>query len=448
MMAGKLFQDISGRSCFYVTASNEIVIPDQRWLDSWPAAERETAVLREAGGEDIPGPPFRWPMSREEYHAYLTAKIPRLTLEVTRRCTLRCDYCIYSGNYRYVRTHEALDMPLETAQQSIRVYASRSTGSASRLIRFYGGETFMNFPMIRDSVAYANRLCADKPLHYSISTNGTTLTDKVIEWLAQNRNVTVSITLNGPEHDQYRRFPSGEGSLTTIMNTIKHLWSRHPEVWEKQIHFIANITSDEVLPELRSFYLDKVGKMPSVITRIFPYGGNEIIQNMIDRRNVHKPSALAYSQTGDAFLAARYRYGIEQIALRPIIKEGSFNIPVGCCMPFQGGIFVAANGTFGMCERTSPAVPFGDLDHGFCEDVLDAFLVDAISLFDQKCRFCWGRRLCDLCFSSFMDDRGLPDKIPEEVCLNKLEQICQDLGSYSSIASNNRYLLHKLKHHC
>ena len=57
---------------------------------------------------------------------YLKNHVEKLTLQVTQRCNLRCEYCIYSGNYDN-RKHSDIDMSFETAKKAIDLYL-RSSG--------------------------------------------------------------------------------------------------------------------------------------------------------------------------------------------------------------------------------------------------------------------------------------------------------------------------------
>ena len=51
-------------------------------------------------------------------HAILEYPYPQLILGITEDCNLRCKYCIFSGNYEYMRHHSPKKMTLECAKKA------------------------------------------------------------------------------------------------------------------------------------------------------------------------------------------------------------------------------------------------------------------------------------------------------------------------------------------
>jgi len=85
-------------------------------------------------------------------------------------------------------------MDLETAQSSVDYLLAQSEGRRSVHITFFGGETLMNFPMLREVIDYASERAARKSvkIDFSLTTNATLLTPVMIDYLAANKvGVTV-----------------------------------------------------------------------------------------------------------------------------------------------------------------------------------------------------------------------------------------------------------------
>src|SRR5947209_15350282 len=97
-------------------------------------------------------------------------------------------------------------------------------------VTFFGGETLLNFSMLRSAVEYARRKCAEagKHVEFSLTTNATLLTEQVADFLAEHKvGVTVSIDGDRELNDKMRVFADGRGSYEVIVPRIKMLLARH-----------------------------------------------------------------------------------------------------------------------------------------------------------------------------------------------------------------------------
>ncbi|MBV8818498.1 MAG: radical SAM protein, partial [Acidobacteriaceae bacterium] len=156
-----------------------------------------------------------------------------MVLNVTNQCNLSCTYCYEYGEDKIVDTEngpQSKFMSESTARESVD-FMFRQAG-ANRLVHctFFGGETLLNFPVLKSAVAYARRRAAElgKEVDFSLTTNATLLRQDVIEWLVENR-VGVTISIDGPKEmqDQFRVFKSGVGSYDIVAPKIKELLRQH-----------------------------------------------------------------------------------------------------------------------------------------------------------------------------------------------------------------------------
>src|SRR5262249_42965760 len=128
-----------------------------------------------------------------------------LVLNLTNQCNLSCEYCYEYGADK-VATPEGKPkfMDFETAKASVDLLLSQVMGRNVG-ITFFGGETLMNFPLLQQVVAYANERMAGQPgsIHYSLTTNATLLTPRIIDFLCENR-IGVTVSMDGPKetHDK------------------------------------------------------------------------------------------------------------------------------------------------------------------------------------------------------------------------------------------------------
>ena len=81
-----------------------------------------------------------------------------LVMNLTNQCNLSCQYCYEFGDDK-VATPEGKPkfMDFETAKASVDFLLQQSAGRHAVHITFFGGETLMNFPLLKKVVAYAKR---------------------------------------------------------------------------------------------------------------------------------------------------------------------------------------------------------------------------------------------------------------------------------------------------
>lgn len=127
--------------------------------------------------------------------------------------TLRCDYsCPYCQVSRQTSDKSAYDMSTETANKALdMVFQSPSKNIK---IEFQGGETLLNFELIKHIVLKAKEinLRENRDLEFVIATNLTFIDDVVLEFCL-NHNIYISTSLDGPEdlHNKNRPRPGKNG---------------------------------------------------------------------------------------------------------------------------------------------------------------------------------------------------------------------------------------------
>jgi len=149
-------------------------------------------------------------------------------LFLTQSCNLRCVYCYGEGG-EY--GHKG-NMEEKTAFQGVD-WLIKQSGKAKKIhVGFFGGEPFLNFPLMQKIVDYARKKTneVDKNVDFHATTNGTLLDEKQINFL-QDQDITVMISFDGPEEiqDAQRPFAGGKGSYDFILPKIKNLLAVRPQ---------------------------------------------------------------------------------------------------------------------------------------------------------------------------------------------------------------------------
>ena len=141
----------------------------------------------------------------------------------TLRCNQTCRYC-YA--YRVTEEQSGYDMTEETAKAAVDFMFK--TPSSTYSVEFTGGEPLLKFDIIRFIIEYSGRLAAenDKKIIYSVVTNGTLITDEMIDFF-KDKKVGLCFSLDGPKeiHNGNRVFTKNPSSdnYSAVLNVLDRL---------------------------------------------------------------------------------------------------------------------------------------------------------------------------------------------------------------------------------
>jgi len=180
-----------------------------------------------------------------------------IELYLAEACNLRCRYC-------YVDANECLHgklMPPEIARAAVDLIFARAKGVDRLQITFFGGEPLLNKPVLKETVAYSQRLARrhGKQVRYSMTTNGTLLDDEVIS-LIKRYGFGLMISADGPPeiHNDHRPLANGwfnwQCSYLDAFtdNGLLHLFVPHR--WQRCLHLQlpeTELTRLPTAPELQ-----------------------------------------------------------------------------------------------------------------------------------------------------------------------------------------------------
>jgi len=135
---------------------------------------------------------------------------------VTLRCDHSCHYCQVS---RVSTNRSKYDMTKETAKKAVELMF-RSPSPALK-VEFQGGESLLNFEVIRYVVEYSQELNVreGRNLEYVVATNLVPLTDEILEYL-RDHSILLSTSLDGPEalHNSNRPRKGNDSYAITVRN--------------------------------------------------------------------------------------------------------------------------------------------------------------------------------------------------------------------------------------
>lgn len=144
-------------------------------------------------------------------------RIPvNVTVEVTRRCPLTCSHCY---NNLPMADVEARRQEL-TTEEHYRLLDELAEAGCLWLL-FTGGEIFARADFL-DIYTYAKR----KGFVITLFTNGTLITQRIADTLAEWRPFAIEITLYGRTRETYEHLTGIPGSYDRCLNGIKLLQDR------------------------------------------------------------------------------------------------------------------------------------------------------------------------------------------------------------------------------
>lgn len=157
-----------------------------------------------------------------------------LILHITERCNLRCRYCFQS------EINAMPDMELPMGKSAIDWFLANIGDTKKMTIRYFGGEPMLKFELIEALTNYADEQAVGKglELEYQITTNGTILSQKILDF-CKNHRISLLFSIDGRQacHDKNRVTPTGRGSFGMISRNFPLIFS-----YDKTIKLGARLT--------------------------------------------------------------------------------------------------------------------------------------------------------------------------------------------------------------
>jgi uncharacterized protein len=325
-------------------------------------------------------------------------RIPLTTLvmNVTSKCNLACTYCYEYGEDRLSEaSRKPRFMNEETAKQSVDFMFAESGDQPAVNLTFFGGETLLNFKVLKTALAYAQERGRElgKSVAASLTTNATLLREEVIDWIVANDvGVTVSMDGGKEQQDRFRVFNNGMGSYDVVLPNIRMLLERHRRrpVGARVTLTKQNLDVIGIYRHLRDelgFY--EVGFAPVTTSWQRDYAiQDEGFHAMLGQFQELAQEWLAWTLAGKHHGFSNVRDTVEEIH-----KGMSKAYPCGAGMGLMG---VATDGDVALCHRFagSDSHKLGSVQGGIDYQLQDDYLTRHHIANKTDCATCWARPLC------------------------------------------------------
>ena len=319
-----------------------------------------------------------------------------MVLNVTNQCNLACTYCYEYGEDKIVDTDNGRQpkfMSEETARQSVD-FLLKESGDIAHLT-FFGGETLLNFPVLKRTIGYGRRRAAEegKRIEFSLTTNATLLHAEIIEFLAEN-DVGVTVSIDGPQEmqDRFRVFSNGQGSYDVVLPKIRDLLARH-----RTRPIGARVTLTSPTLDVSRIFRHLTDDIGFAEVGFAPVTTSPALQYAIDDRGFDRMldqfRALAVEFQEAAVQNRHHGFSNIKDTLEEIHKGVSKAYPCGAGLGLLG---VSTGGDVALCHRFagSDQHKFGTVRDGIDRAVQTDFLETHQIADKTDCQSCWARPLC------------------------------------------------------
>lgn len=319
-----------------------------------------------------------------------------LVLNVANKCNLHCTYCYEPEEAKYGPA--PVQMDAATARTSIDFLFQKAGGNREVNVIFFGGEALLNVKLMREVVSYAEQKgrATGKQVDFSLTTNGTLLTDEIIDFFQEHRfGITVSI--DGPEdlHDKRRSFLTAKGerkgSYAQLLPRLKRLLTRYTAR-----PVVARVTMTRGTVEVVRIYehLSELGFFEVGFAPVTAKNGEEyglapadlrfVLEGFKELGSIYIERALHNAYTGFSNLSTM---------LTDLHAGTNKLFPCGAGL---GLLDVDGNGDVYLCHRFPGAEEhkYGNVRDGIEYDRLNDFLNGAHVGNKPICQTCWIRGLC------------------------------------------------------
>jgi len=326
-----------------------------------------------------------------------------LMLFVTTACNLKCKYCYEKDELKYTNPQNLS----KTNIDKIIINFFKKSGERRDLrITFFGGEPFLNFPLIKHGVEFSKKLAKKlgKEISFSVTTNGTLLTPRISDFLVKH-SFSVMLSLDGDKdnNDQYRRFINGSGSYDVVHRNAQYLLKK--QLKNKKLPLMIRCTMTSNNKDMDKLYEFFSSEFIGARIMLGESTGTAECSNIWD-----VPLPTTKEQDGIVFELAEnleekinkspYQYEglIDSLGiLHEKIQYGSFNDGM-CYMCGLGRnmLAVSSNGNMYPCHRFVGNNKFiiGNIETDVHKDKLEKLYSQLIENYKTYCTKCWARNFC------------------------------------------------------
>jgi len=303
-----------------------------------------------------------------------------VSLYLTEACNLRCRYCFLKKQPRR--------LPVDLGRQVVDFMLAGPPKVKQVSVYFFGGEPLIEFETIKELTLYGRSQAAQKgkKLRLGVTTNGTLMTDEILDFLFGHK-ISINLSLDGrPEtQNMNRQTATGHGSFPLIDGVIDSLLARNPNQGARMTYDTKSV---HTLYEDHEYLWSRGFKNTSPIAAFEDNWTEETLATAEEQYRLIAQAVLERMRAGDL---RRVTFLTKYIGRIATLKR-RIRIPCGVCAAYIG---ISVDGVIYPCQRfaADEACAFGTL-----HEVTDPEMRRKFLSFDPRhlegCDECPARMYC------------------------------------------------------
>ena len=330
-------------------------------------------------------------------------------IAITEQCNLRCTYCCYSGEYEGNHSHNSRTL-CEGDIQAIYDFIAKTAKTKPIRISFYGGEPLVNYPLVQYAIQLGQQRWEDD-VTFSVSTNGTLLTEERIDWLVNN-GVELAISIDGtqPFHDAHRVDAKGNGSYAKVRNALAYLHNNTFNQYPKVVLMMTLTSVSKLVPIAQAWHKDEVLQhyAPTHISGLTPKFSQGVAKEQWETLKSQYIQLLdIYEQHPEwSVLQTFFDEIVSYWKNRPVF-EVSGSTPLSTCMPVNTKLYIDAYLQLAVCEKFNDRFRIGSINDGIYWQKANEMTKEYYRKRKNRCTYCPAVRMCNMCLTSiaYTDDQ-------------------------------------------
>lgn len=364
--------------------------------------------------------PEQKPVSINNFNPYHSKKLDRLVINVSNDCNLNCVYCYANGGS--YKSDKSI-MNKKTMDSVLNCFYSYFNNIS--YIQFFGGEPFLNIPLIEyacEKISYINK-GKEKKTTFGAVTNGTILNDKIIK-LIKKYNIKITVSYDGDVIVNNITRPNKKNINTseTIVNNIRTLKEKTGQPYQIEAtytnyHVKHNISVLDIAEHINNLF-------PNILIHTAPAGGCKTCSFVLKNYAPFIDSVFKYFQklkNGNKQIPS---YSLLQGVLSELANKENKHTSL-LCPAGSGTLSVSVTGNIYPCFMV---IDEESLNMGSVFDP-NIFLSKQFNTIQNKtcsflnaqtnttCNSCFARKLCSNCLGFSLLDTGNPFKLSDESCI-------------------------------
>lgn len=315
--------------------------------------------------------------------------ITNTVLQIANDCNLNCIYC-YGDGGSYGREREL--MSFETAKKAIDFTVDNSEGVDNILIVFFGGEPLINFNVVKKTFDYCKSLESEKgkKFSFSMTTNGTILTDEIYSFIKDNKiNVMISVDGGREIQDKHRCYCDGRGSFDDVkMNVERFKEARGGHLTARATVCRTDFRFKKIKDDLLNMgFTNAITSMVDTSEDSDLFIGGEYTNEVLKEYRILADDYILSVKNGDKNLNHLFTSYLDSLYFKKVKIRG--------CNAGGSGIAVGTNGKIYPCHRFMGMEDnvIGTLDGGIdISKQREYWKANVIT--KEECAGCWARYVC------------------------------------------------------